>query len=113
MRKHPLLMLTPALMLLFLALLYASDKKPAPVQVERAEWTQAASERARLVERLNHAPEFAGLPAQEKVRILVRELRRLRAPAPVKARKAEPRPQQLRLEMPLQPKFDLNRGERP
>ncbi len=113
MRKHPLLMLAPALMLVFLALLYAGDKKPTPIQIERVKRAQGGFEKERLIERLNHAPEYARLPAQEKVRVLVRELRRLRAPGAVKARKSPARTQAPRLEMKRKPKFDLTGEYRP
>ena len=63
-------------------LLYAGDKKPAPrsfkIYGNHHKVDRMTQLKGELLAKLNHSPEYKNLAAKEKVRIIVRELRRAR-----------------------------------
>ena len=74
-------LLTAILLLIVLTALYGVDKKHSSSTVKTIDKENIISkkltlEKLQLVEKLNHSPEYANLTAREKVKIIVKEMRK-------------------------------------
>ncbi|NIR51916.1 hypothetical protein GWO43_25415 [candidate division KSB1 bacterium] len=82
MQRNKVLVVSFALLLLItiLAILYAGEKKILQksigiIQAQSVSNDDLNSQKAKLLEKINSSPEYANLPAEKKVRIIVQELR--------------------------------------
>lgn len=82
MQRKRFLILFSVLLLLtgILALLYAAEKpfvqQARVAKLKAVSLQTSTSKNMGLVEKLNYAPEYANLPAEQKVRIILRELQK-------------------------------------
>ena len=80
-KKHLWVVLSGIFLFLVLTALYGIEKKQSSATVKTIDKENIISkklilEKSQLLEMLNHSPEYANLTAREKVKIIVKEMRK-------------------------------------